>query len=382
MQSNNKALNITAKENKELSKNQKAFNKLTKIIENLSKKISSETTKLDNLVIHYRKSMDGLNEKLAKEKIRLAMLLHDASKQFKFTNSQIETIGAVILFLFQSAFSAILPSDEEEAVFDEWSDVSYKEELQNEVEDMKSFMSDELKNAYDIDLDLSDFEDSPEGFAKFQEKLREEMSKKEAEGINFSTDKKKTKKQLEKEKIKKEEEVLQLKSIRNIYISLVKVLHPDTSSELENAKKEELMKRVTKAYSEKDLPTLLKLELEWAASETNHIDSIGDDKLKLYIKSLKARQADLQNELDSLYAHPKYQQVIPYAYRAEKSAFAEISRDKGNLLQHLKDIQNDYSRLENNLNKKSILVFTKNVEDQINAADDFFGLFDEDDFEY
>src|SRR5690606_8850986 len=126
--------------------------------------------------------------------------------------------------------------------------------------DMKTFMSDELKQAYDIDLDLCDFEDSPEGFAKFQEKLREEMSKKEAQEANKSSSShKKTKKQLEKEGIKKEEEILQLKSIRNIYISLVKVLHPDTNSELENAQKEELMKRVTKAYSEKDLPTLLKL---------------------------------------------------------------------------------------------------------------------------
>ena len=34
-----------------------------------------------------------------KEKMKLALLLHNSSKQFKFTKDQTETIGTVILFL-------------------------------------------------------------------------------------------------------------------------------------------------------------------------------------------------------------------------------------------------------------------------------------------
>jgi len=372
MQPKNKALNITAKENKELTKNQKAFNRLTKLIESLSIKIGQETSKLDNIANHYLKSMNGLDEKLAREKIKLAVLLSDATKQIKFTNGQTETIRSVILFLFDSALAVITPDETEEAVFDKWSNVSYKEELQNEAEEMKTFMADQLKFMHGIDLDFSEFEDTPEGFVKFQEKLREEMSKKEEEELNTFSKKKKTKKQLEKETVKKEEEALQLKNIRSIYIALAKVLHPDTNSELENAKKEELMKRVTKAYSEKDLPALLKLELEWASTEHNHIDSISDDKLKLYINSLKNRQKELQQEFNALYAHPKYQQIIPFAYRTEKGAITAISREKNLLLKNLKGIQSDYSYLENNLTKKAIATFTLNIEKALNSKNDFF----------
>ena len=127
---------------------------------------------------------------------------------------------------------------------------------------------------------MDDFDDTPEGYAQFKEKLREQAEQSQQQ----RGEKKKTKKQLAKEASLMEQEAVKKRSIRSIYLSLVKLLHPDTEpDETLKKEKDEIMKELTRAYDENDLTALLQLELKWIATENDHLDKLSDDTLKIYI---------------------------------------------------------------------------------------------------
>ena len=120
-----------------------------------------------------------------------------------------------------------------------------------------------------------------------------------------SSQKKKSKKQIEKELQKelaqKEKENLKNKSLKSIYINLAKLLHPDTETDEETKLfKEEIMKKITIAYNNKDIFTLLKLEMEWIKKEEKNLDNIPISTIKLYNEILLEQIKELENNIENL----------------------------------------------------------------------------------
>lgn len=139
---------------------------------------------------------------------------------------------------------------------------------------------------------------------------------------------------------KKEEELTQ-RSMRGIFLSLAKALHPDIITDPEEkAVKEELMKKVTAAYAAKDLSTLLKLEMEWVRSESKALDMLPDDQLRLYISSLKEQVAALQQELHVLRMSPRFQCISGLSMHSHKHAvrqIREMAQAHGELIEGLQE---------------------------------------------
>ena len=120
-----------------------------------------------------------------------------------------------------------------------------------------------------------------------------------------SSQKKKSKKQIEKELQKelaqKEKENLKNKSLKSIYINLAKLLHPDTETDEETKLfKEEIMKKITIAYNNKDIFTLLKLEMEWIKKEEKNLNNIPTSTIKLYNEILLEQIKELENNIENL----------------------------------------------------------------------------------
>jgi hypothetical protein len=170
---------------------------------------------------------------------------------------------------------------------------------------------------------MDEFDDSPEGFARFQEKMKEQFERTQQKQEHHKH--KKTKKQQAREEAIKAEEELKNKSIRGIYIALAKILHPDTEPDTaKKSDKEELMKKATVAYEQKDLLTLLRLEMEWVHKTSEHLEKLTDDKLKIYIMTLRQQAAELESEKAGLCYHPRYSQISAYAPLSEKYAMKKI----------------------------------------------------------
>jgi hypothetical protein len=335
-------LSIT-QQKKALSKNQQSFNRLTARIANLRKEIDrsrSELTKLSGL---YNSEISTVVKELGEEKILLAKTLASRYRTIKLTNKQIEEVEDIILNLLDDAFVVIKPDAEAEKLYDHISGTSHKEIVKEEMQELKEEMQDQFYDMFGIDIDMSDLDDSPEGFARFQQKMQEQIDLQEQK----RGERKKTKKQLEKEARLLEEKEIEKRTIRSIYMSLAKLLHPDTEmDETIKKEKEEVMKEITKAYNENDLSSLLKLELQWVARETDHLEKLTDDKLKIYIGVLKEQVKELEIEKAMQLNNPAFYPVLPFLAMPERSALAAIVKEKKARAYYIEQVKNHRAALE------------------------------------
>jgi len=355
-----KSLKIVAGRNKTLSKNQIMFNRLTKRIEQLQGIIQTETAKLESLLKIYLAEILERKRALAESRVMVAKALGASTKKVKFGKRQYEDVRAVILDLCEEAFVEIEPDKETEAFYDAWAETSYREEAQSQSDAMKREMADNVRAAFDIEIDPDEIEDTPEGFARFARRLKNEFEEKEKKQAGRHSVREKSKKQLERELLRKQEEAQTLKSMRSIYLSLAKALHPDTITDpKEKKRKEELMKKVTAAYSDRDLSMLLKLEMEWVKTEGHALDRLPDDQLKLYIASLKEQVEALEQERDVLFINPRFADVSEFARFPESSAKQQIKKaaqDYQRAIGGLKDFMTVFSKTAP---KKEIVSFVK-----------------------
>lgn len=370
-------LKIVAKEKNILTKNQQLFNKLTKSIVKLEAKIVDENDKLLRLLELYANKVRPLLSDNANLKLKLAISLADTNDRIKYTKKQKENIKDIIIDLCNDAFSDIEPNEEQEAFYDKWSQISYQDELKSQTEREKELLAHTINSTFGIDLNMDEFDDSAEGMAKLQSKLREEFEKSQ-EKDSKSKIKKKTKKQIQNEQDLEEKEEIKNKSVRSIYISLVKVLHPDSETDIKlKYEKEEIMKKVTLAYEKKDLPTLLKLEMEWVFKETEQLDKITDDKLKIYISVLNERINELNKELFMTLSHPKFSEISDFSHVPEVVGDKGIKSQIKQQRRENKELNNSIKLIETSTDKKNIMDFIDDYVDNLSGFDmsDFLDYF-------
>jgi hypothetical protein len=182
--------------------------------------------------------------------------------------------GVAIIGLLDDAFSQSSPEKVAQELFSRWNDTSFDEELAQQESAMTEALSEAIRNAH-----------PDEGH----------------------TQRKKTQKQLAKEERERQAEEFAKKSLRSLYLSLVKILHPDAElDESAKGEKEKLMKEVTAAYEAGDLHTLLRLESDWVVRESSNLGSLPEKKLKAYLSALKEQAQELEEELASLDFSPRY----------------------------------------------------------------------------
>ncbi len=226
-------------------------------------------------------------------------------------------MSSLILDLFKVVFEYLEVTQEIENVFEEWSDITYQEYLrlkQNEEQKNLSYYVDSLFSKSVQNEDENHFSD-------FQSKIKE--------GFLGSDSSKKSKRQKDKAERQQIEELIQSKTIRSIYISLTKALHPDTELDEELKKeKEELMKMVTSAYEAKDLEALLRLEMEWVITTNEQIDGLSIDKLNHYLVVLKERILELEQTKKSLLNDPRFKEIATYLEYEEEQAIDLIHEEE------------------------------------------------------
>lgn len=350
-------ITITSNSSKMLTKAQERFNKLTHSIEKLEREIVQKEQTLHTILDHFTKNIDPLLEKEAKNKIQLAFLIEEKMLSAKLSKKAQNQAEEIILYLLDKAFTHVIANEEEISLYNRFSDLSYDDEKELEMAFMKAEME-AMFTQQGIDIDLSDIDlENEEEMAKIMGEFHEKMQNKQLEDKQKEAEspKKKTKKEIAREAIEKAKIEAQNKSLKSIYISLSKALHPDTESNPEEKiKKEELMKKVTVAYQEKNFPLLLQLEMEWIHQTSEHLNKLSEDKLNIYIEILLERERELQAEKYMLQQHSKFQKVRAITHMNEKSAMRAINSDKKILQSNEKFFQTITRVLNASKNKSDI----------------------------
>lgn len=295
------------------SKKAKAVNRLLAQVESLRAQFGSEKRRLDEALIFHAAQIAPRQQRvtaLRSDIVRsLARFLDDRrlSKGDKrilceFLMEQLDAIPAHVERLDPDLAH----------LFERLHGVSFEDAAQSEIEDARSEMA-EFFDEIGLDMEVPDLradmteEEAAATAAQMADRLRQlyEAQAQRAAG------RPKTKRELREEKRAERQAELRKMSIGGIYKRLVKVLHPDLEPDpAAREHKGAVMQKVTTAYAENDLPTLLRLELEWIAGAGEDAARRTDETLNAYAEVLKQQAAQLRLEITSLPLRPKYQPLL------------------------------------------------------------------------
>lgn len=179
---------------------------------------------------------------------------------------------------------------------------------------------------YGIELDENESADlsDPEVVEKIRAKIAEKNSNQKQYYTNTEKDdRQETKENQLQEKLNK--------SIRSVYTSLIKLLHPDkVMDEEKKLLHTEAIKEVTQAYESKDMLALLILQSKHGIME----ETIDDNELRTYNKILQKQVDALKTEFDQM---ARTAQGIPMNSAAAMEKF--FNSEKNNLKKQLKQEQ-------------------------------------------
>lgn len=373
------ALQLAIKSSKILSKEQKKFNKLSKNIIDLELEIEQLEVTIQKLMATYVKEINPLKEEEARAFIRAAFSMDQFSFEYKFSKKTKEQIEDLVVVFMDNALEVVVPNEEEQALYDRYNERTYEEEKEAQLNELRFRMQQMFSDQYDMDVDMSEVNmESPEELARFQKEMQEKIKNHQEELTEKSkkSKRKKSTKQLEKEILEKAKLEAQKKDLKSIYLSLSKALHPDTETDPDvKLEKEELMKRVTYAYQNKDFPQLLLLELEWVHKTSDRLNELSEQQLSVYNSMLQDRVNELNNKRISIIYNPHFEAVSSFATLNERTAVSRILSEKKKLNERLKFFEKNLNSLSKIKNKKVIAHYVDLFHDEFVPLE-FDWLFD------
>lgn len=179
-----------------ISKEQQSFNRLTARIKSLQEKIKKDSELLNILNTYYHNKVTPEVIRLGEEKIKLSHLLHEKRKAEKFSVLLNSKLDELIFQLLDDAFSVIEPDEKTKELFGRYNGASYEEEMDAQRDDMAGLFSSMLFEQMGIKIDPEDLKKDRPDFDKLEESIKGQFNNR-AQKIR-----KKTKKQLEKKKLK------------------------------------------------------------------------------------------------------------------------------------------------------------------------------------
>lgn len=240
------------------------------------------------------------------------------------------------------------PDEELQKIFKRINGISFEDADNKEFEMMKDEME-TMFESFGFDIDLQDINKdmSPEEMKAKIKSLEEEFLKQQANENTQKQHRKKTVKQLEKEERERQLEEARNKNISSIYRQLAKALHPDLEQDEEmKMQKELLMKRLTVAYNNNDLHSMLSLEMEWIHNEEQNTDKLSNEKLSIYNQVLKEQAQDLEEQKIALMNHPRFQPLLRYGVFYQESKKVNLPMEKQLLEETLKSVKTSVSNLK------------------------------------
>ncbi|MFT4204012.1 MAG: J domain-containing protein [Chitinophagaceae bacterium] len=381
-QSNNKtesSLIMGNNKKKTLSKAQQTFNRLVKKIEKKQTELDKLTQKLDKDLRYYSNTLYPLIQEYdnaQKTLIEKLDIVHSDNK-IKLTGirKKLKTTIGIMLDEYLGE-SDTEPDDNLKRIYQKVFGTSYDEDIEMDMKEQFDNMKNQVHSmfqfaGFDVDVSELDHNMSQEELTAKMMEIEEQFKKENPDKFKEPKPRKKTKKQLEKEAKKKEIEAAKSKNISTIYKQLAKVLHPDLESDpVRKQEKEELMKEITTAYSNNDLHTLLRLELQFLHREENNIASMTDEKLAIYNNIMQEQVSDLENQImDTLY-HPQYHVLQEYANGPYAMQYLDLQRPFQKLQHEVKTTTKYLKDLDGN--EATVLKTIQKIINEYEQTDDDF----------
>ncbi len=368
---------IHIKTNPNLSPKHIEFNRLVKDIEKLRIELSREEQKLEMFSEYYTKNIRPAEVALSKSKMEMAITLDDFAQSSKLPKTIIYELEIIIPELLNEGFEFISPDDATKRIYEKWTNVDLDEVIQEEKEEQLEELEYFMKSmGLDFNVEDIDFDD-PESIGEFHNRVEEAKKQKERNEAERQSKRKKTRKQLAVEETEKLQDDIKIKNLRSVYLSLAKILHPDSETDADlKLEKEEIMKQVTKAYEDKDIITLLVIETQWLKNTVERLANLKEDVAAIYIQLLKEQAKKLRQQKSELRYHPRFQYVSSFIGDKVDRGMLRLSLEKERVNKDLRKTRKEIEIIKINP-RNEVKKFIKTLAQKYykDPMDDFMELY-------
>ena len=326
----------------DLTQTQKKFNRLTKGLQRAKQSLIAWQAVYEQVKARYLQELYPLMQEIDQFRLKMLVYLDEIYQAGQLNKTQQKKLLNVIKTMAESCIG-FDRSGQAEAIYDKHHDNSYGEVKEALFDEMRE----DFKEMLDIDLGEDfDFE-SADALEKFMGKLaekKEEASEKENLESKLKKSKKESKKQHEIKQASAETKAIDLESgsLQEVFRRLARVLHPDREQdEKEKIKKSELMQRANIAYKNKDLLSLLELQIEIEQAEQSDINNMTEEKLQTYNKLLQKQNNQLKEELTVIKHRMSIEFNMPMYFNKGAEVFYYFDLEKKSLLENKKEIIRD-----------------------------------------
>ena len=378
-----KSLVLAAADKKQLTKAQQAFNRLVKKVESLRGAIKKEIARLDDVAKEFTDQVAPLDEKLVGVRQQFVLLVGPYLMNDQITAKDKKVLSEMLadqIGMIHDRLGSI--PEEIEPFFKLVHGQSLKEAQQAQWDEDREQLMEMAREMGMKNVDFSKIKRDmpPEEAAAEAMRLVMQM-KQEHERILAEEELKKSKKKKsrsvqKKEDLAKQAEEARKRSISKIYRELARALHPDLEQdEALKPRKTELMQKLTEAYRSNDLHTILQLELEWIAGESDNIERLTDEKLAVYNKMLQEQVRDLEDELGSVISQPHYSHIVQHHPYLDMVGVIDCKAEKAATKQAIKSINECIRTVQQGNPIREIRNIIKTYRaDKRQMADDPFGF--------
>lgn len=274
----------------DLSSGKQLFNKLIKRINAHRKELSAWQEIIPAYQQKYSSEFLPLVAKLDGFKEELVYLLDNSYKNTNFSRKERMKLADFICSLSED----LLAEQENEKLKQIYNKYS-RSDFDLEKEEMQGCAKSMLEDMLGIDLENDIDINSPEAlFEEVAQKMEQKLEQEEGQRSMY----KKSAKVKAKEAAQKQEEQEISQSIKAIYRELVVSLHPDKEQDdKERQRKTALMQKINVAYKNKDLLTLLELQLEVEQINQSTINAMTEKRVAHYNAVLTNQVRELKLEI-------------------------------------------------------------------------------------
>jgi len=310
---------------KPLNKKQKEFNTLSNTIEALDRQIADLQNAYDEMLRRIPSDLDPLIREYQGYRADIVNLWDRAYEAEHFRKAYQTKLAYLIV---ENAFDLIQNHDRSELkpVFNKYSptdiDVLLEEERQREMSRIKepAFL---LESVYETGPEVS-----------FHELPKEEQQRIKAE----------RREQRMEQRTREAQQAKTTKSVRGVYMELVKTFHPDRETdEAEKQRKTETMQRITKAYQDNNLLGLLKLQMELEQIDRSGLENLNKNQLSYYNKILRQQVEELDQQKVSIQQEISAVCGLPYRHaNSQVTVIAKFNTNINDLKAEIKNIKKLY----------------------------------------
>ena len=304
-----------------LNKRQKEFNLLSEKIELLDSLIPELKTAYDEILERIPKDLNPLVQEYQTYRVEMVHIMDRTYSADLFRKIYQTKLAYLIT---ETSFDLIVNHGFEDlkSIYDRYSDI-----------DLETALLEYHERNAKLQEPVALIEEIAESHIDFHE-LDEDQQKRLKDEQRSQKLKEQGKLNIEKQKISR--------SVRTVYMDLVKAFHPDRETdENEKIRKTGIMQRVTEAYQDNNLMELLKLQIDFERIDQAHLENLDKAQLTYYNKVLQQQVEDL--EIDKANIQQRIAEVtglLPRHINSLTTAIVKFNTNINEVKAEIKEIKN------------------------------------------